>query len=321
MRYFGIPHCPYCRKRVNFLRTWSLRKQGEYKCPRCGGISNIYHSPLIWVFAVLAIFCGGAIYFFYKFILEAVEIKTVLYVTVPFMAFFLLSFFMVYLKQPVIKKVPQKGKPKGAPVPMAKKEPPQDGERRMSINGGSRRDSRNVNFRDDDEIMPETFLTGQGPAVENHSVRQKMTRPGPMPQKNGGVPPVRKRTAQPSEAPGENRRMPRTEEQVPVSQAPGRKKPVAGNGESNRPAAPQKRPRPVQIVGEAEENLVQPTSVNEKPVNPVEEKRVSVDGSAAPVKQEVVRDVKSIEISDDFFAKYDDPDYIEKRLSEMENET
>lgn len=105
MRYFGVPVCPYCKKRVNLIRTWSLKKQGEYICPRCGGISNIYLSPLIYVFALLAIFSSGTVYFFHRFILDDVELSTVVQVIVPFAVFFLLSLFMVYLAKPVIKKV------------------------------------------------------------------------------------------------------------------------------------------------------------------------------------------------------------------------
>ena len=105
MRYFGVPTCPYCKKRVNLIRTWSLKRQGEYQCPRCGGISNIFLSPLIYVMAMLAIFAGGAMYFFHKFVLDDITIDTAIYVFIPFAAFFLFSLFMVYLEKPVIKKV------------------------------------------------------------------------------------------------------------------------------------------------------------------------------------------------------------------------
>ena len=74
MQYFGVPKCPYCKKRVNFIRTWSLKRQGEYQCPRCGGISNIFLSPLVYVFALLAVFSGAAVYFFHKFILDDVDL-------------------------------------------------------------------------------------------------------------------------------------------------------------------------------------------------------------------------------------------------------
>lgn len=105
MHYFGVPVCPYCKKRVNLIRTWSLKRQGEYQCPRCGGISNIFLSPLIYVLALLAVFAGGALYFFHKFVLDDITLKTAVYVFIPFAAFFLFSLFMVYLEKPVIKKV------------------------------------------------------------------------------------------------------------------------------------------------------------------------------------------------------------------------
>lgn len=105
MHYIGVPTCPYCRKRVNLIRTWSLKRQGEYQCPRCGGISNIFLSPLVYVLAMLAVFSGGAMYFFHKFVLDDVTLETAIYVFVPFAAFFLFSLFLVYLEKPVIKKV------------------------------------------------------------------------------------------------------------------------------------------------------------------------------------------------------------------------
>ena len=86
MQYFGIPKCPYCRKRVNLIRTWSLKRQGEYQCPRCGGISNIFLSPLVYVFALLAVFSGAAVYFFHKFILDDIGLTTCFQVFIPFEA-------------------------------------------------------------------------------------------------------------------------------------------------------------------------------------------------------------------------------------------
>ena len=83
MQYFGVPKCPYCKKRVNFIRTWSLKRQGEYQCPRCGGISNIYLSPLVYVFALVAVFAGVAIYFFHKFILDDITLTTGIQVKCP----------------------------------------------------------------------------------------------------------------------------------------------------------------------------------------------------------------------------------------------
>lgn len=105
MRYFGVPTCPYCKKRVNLIRTWSLKRQGEYLCPRCGGASNIHLSPLIYVLALLAVFSSGVLYFFHKYVLDDITLETGIYVFIPFAGFFLFSLFMVYLEKPVIKKV------------------------------------------------------------------------------------------------------------------------------------------------------------------------------------------------------------------------
>lgn len=116
MQYFGFPICPYCKKRVNLIRTWRLKREGEYKCPRCGGISNIYLSPLVYVFAAIAIFAGVCIYFFHKFVLDDIGLFTCLYIFIPFIAFFLISLFTVYLKRPVIKRVqPRPDAPHNAP--------------------------------------------------------------------------------------------------------------------------------------------------------------------------------------------------------------
>lgn len=121
MQYFGIPTCPYCKKHVNLVRTWRLKREGEYKCPRCGGISNIYLSPLVYVFAVLAICAGVCIYFFHKFVLDDIKLFTCLQIFIPFAIFFFLSLFTVYLKRPVIRRV-QREAPQQAPQRSAEPE-------------------------------------------------------------------------------------------------------------------------------------------------------------------------------------------------------
>ncbi len=104
MKYFGIPYCPHCKKRANIINLWSIKKHGEYMCPRCKKISNIFLSPLIYVFAIMAIALGFFIYFFDRFLFEGLNLYTPIKVIVPFLAFFVLSLFLVYFKKPVIKK-------------------------------------------------------------------------------------------------------------------------------------------------------------------------------------------------------------------------
>lgn len=105
MKYFGIPKCPYCKKRINLIRVWRLKKHGEYICPRCKGISNIFHSPLIYALALLSCAAGFLVYFFEKYITDSVDFTTVFKVLIPFVIFYALSLFMVYLEKPVIRKV------------------------------------------------------------------------------------------------------------------------------------------------------------------------------------------------------------------------
>jgi membrane protein implicated in regulation of membrane protease activity len=105
MQYFGIPTCPYCHKKMNVLRIWRIRRHGEYKCPRCDGISNVYLSPLVYVTAILAISFSFLIYFFAKYITDTLSLYTVVEVFIPFVVFYLLSLLFVYLEKPVIRRV------------------------------------------------------------------------------------------------------------------------------------------------------------------------------------------------------------------------
>ena len=105
MKYFGIPKCPYCKKRINIIRVWRLKKRGEYICPRCKGISNIFHSPLIYALALLCCAAGFLIYFFERYITDTVDFTTVFKVLIPFVIFYFFSLFMIYLEKPVIRKV------------------------------------------------------------------------------------------------------------------------------------------------------------------------------------------------------------------------
>ena len=109
MQYFGIPTCPYCKKHVNLVRTWRLKREGEYL------------SPLVYVFAVLAICAGVCIYFFHKFVLDDIKLFTCLQIFIPFAIFFFLSLFTVYLKRPVIRRV-QREAPRPAPQRSAEPE-------------------------------------------------------------------------------------------------------------------------------------------------------------------------------------------------------
>jgi len=171
MQYFGIPSCPYCKKRVNIIRRWSLKRQGEYKCPRCQGISNIFLSPLTSVFAAIAAVISGGIYFFYKFMLDSIEPKTAIRVLMPFAVFFALSLFMVYLEKPIIKKVkkPMRRRTRAAmgTQPMNKLSMTQNVPKYIAQRGAALRSFR------DDEYVPEIEYTAETALNDN---KQDLTR-------------------------------------------------------------------------------------------------------------------------------------------------
>lgn len=315
MRYFGIPTCPYCKKRVNLIRTWSLKRQGEYQCPRCGGISNIFLSPLIHVFAVLAVFSAGAMYFFHKFVLDDISLTTVLQLLIPFAAFFLLSLFMVYLVKPVIKKVSK--------AEMNKKN---RGRNNFETRRSSAANTAGQMFYDSDEYLPQVdYQTGPMPlpeddrdmkvlpdqprriayedemqktsVVELPSSSQRLA-PAPTPRKTAD--PARPQTRSSASAPAKTRQAP----DQPVSRQQPIRPQTSAQSSVSRP------------VGTVQEQSVQARQAAQ-PSAAARQRAVSSTDSPA---RRVVTSVDIPSVSDDFFAKYDDPNYVERRLKELKEQ-
>lgn len=322
MQYFGVPRCPYCKKRVNLIRTWSLKRQGEYRCPRCGGISNIFLSPLVYVFALLAVFCGGAVYFFHRFILDDVDLTTCLQVLIPFAVFFLLSLFMVYLAKPVIKKVPREEKgrkkrqapaaPPPEPRPSRSRRPAPSGEyeslpRGQQVAGPQHQPTLPPKEAPAPRAVRENV---QRTTVLSPSQQQPSRRPAPAPQS----PAAQRRQAAQQTAQGAARRSAPSQGEAPVQEqrAPA---PVPGKQPApvSRPQAPAPAAQPPQPVRRpAAAAPAQEAPVREAPRRaPVQEPRKA---------SRVVGDVELPVSNEDFFAKYNDPAYIERRLKELQEQ-
>ncbi len=272
MKYFGVPICPYCKKRVNLIRTWSLKKQGEYQCPRCGGISNIYLSPLIYVFALLAVFAGGAMYFFHKFILNDVSLTTVLQVLIPFAVFFAISLFMVYLEKPVIKKVPR------AEIEKKKRRKKSYEEQRYpsaDLSGQS-----GQLFYDADEYVPQIdYRTGPMPIEEEGFTRQIPSKKELEKASASEHPTIQRREAAP-------RKQPAASAKAKTAAKPAKSAASSRKGASVEHTA-HRTPKSIAAAKE----------------------------TPAPVK--TAQPQKPAASTDDFFAKYNDPEYVERRLREL----
>ncbi|MFI3207059.1 MAG: hypothetical protein R3Y33_07405 [Clostridia bacterium] len=74
-------------------------------CPRCHGLSNIYQSPLIYLFAVIAIVAAFLIYFFEVYAWNSLSLMTTFHVFIPFAIFFLISLFLIHLDKVLIKRI------------------------------------------------------------------------------------------------------------------------------------------------------------------------------------------------------------------------
>lgn len=370
MQYFGVPRCPYCKKRVNLIRTWSLKRQGEYQCPRCGGISNIFLSPLVYVLALLAVFSGGAVYFFHKFVLDDIGASTCLQVFVPFAAFFLISLFLVYLEKPVIKRV-------------SREEAGKKGK------GRAQSGATGQVYVDEGEYLPNGYTTGSMPPVQSPAPRRVSSSAQPtavMPQEGTGSLPrgtAQRRSVSQSTAvipQTGTGSLPRTGAQRrPAPQAPGASQgaqrrpasqatttmPAAGTGSLPRTGAPspaaQRRqaaqrtaaqssaahrtqpqeervqsrvapvaePQPQRTQRPAAQETPAWTTVQQqRPAPQREAPRVETPRQVRPASNpslgtprrasHVVSSVEIPDLTEDFFKKYDDPAYVERRLKELQ---
>jgi len=280
MQYIGVPTCPYCKKRVNLIRTWSLKKQGEYRCPRCGGISNIYLSPLIYVLALLALFAGGAVYFFHKFVLDDVGLETALQVFLPFAGFFLFSVFFVYLAKPVIKRVSREdkgGKKRG---------------RKAGPAAGPLDQTGHVYYdREDYPLQREQFTTTIPPQAPPRAAAPQAAAPIRQPRPAEPYPEAQQPLSHRLDAAA-----------APRQQAPAPPRPAAV-----RQASPTPRQQSTTVIRP-------PVPVSRRPARP---SAPAAQPGAGPQAAQVVSSVEPPEAADDFFAKYDDPDYVQRRLREI----
>ena len=328
MQYFGVPTCPYCKKRVNLIRTWSLKRQGEYRCPRCGGISNIYLSPLVYVFALVAVFAGVAIYFFHKFILDDITLTTGIQVIIPFAVFFLLSLFMVYLAKPVIKKVPR------AQVDRKRRNKGNFEERRMPA---GRQGQTGQIFYDGEDYQPHTnYRAGPMPQEQGDEdmkiVEPRESRPAygeTSVQRTVVAAPREEITSQsvriqaevshtPAAAPAPRA----TQRQTVQSQAPAR--PVQPAVQAAAPVKPAAAVSPAQPAAQpraaapVQAQVSAPAAPRQTAAAPVQRAAQPAVQAAAPAKP--APRAEQPKAQDDFFAKYDDPEYINRRLAELKRE-
>ena len=118
MKKFQLARCPYCGKKLNPAMSWYMKTQGEYICPKCGGISNVALDPAVYILACAAILLSLAAFLITRAVNNIFSVSAFLYMTGPVFLFSLASAFLVRLKKPIPRKktkVSPGGNPSGAP--------------------------------------------------------------------------------------------------------------------------------------------------------------------------------------------------------------
>lgn len=105
--------CPYCKRKVKYLKRLLEHNNGEHKCPHCNKISNITQDKKMWTLLFVTIGVAALIMLFYfiasgpvteayntegsyKFLMavffgKSKEIKWLIYEMIPFIIFYFIS--------------------------------------------------------------------------------------------------------------------------------------------------------------------------------------------------------------------------------------
>lgn len=100
MKKFRLPRCPYCGKKLNPLYSWYLKNQGEYLCPKCGGISNVILDPAVYILGNGAVILALIGFLVTRISGNVFDLTVLLWLVLPFFVFSVLCSFLVRLKKP-----------------------------------------------------------------------------------------------------------------------------------------------------------------------------------------------------------------------------
>ena len=90
--------CPYCGKEVSYFKAMSIRRRGEYYCPKCYKESNIHIKKTIWIAFFAAVVFALIIMGFFLIMTNRENIAFVFFVMIPFIIFYLVSPVFVRLR-------------------------------------------------------------------------------------------------------------------------------------------------------------------------------------------------------------------------------
>ena len=116
-----LPQCPYCGRKLHYPAAFSLRREGEYRCRQCGGISNVKLSKRLYALAAACILIAVGFVVGGAYLLETVNVLVLVGTFAPFIVFYIAAPFFVELAEPVLHRrpVPQKAPAPRRPVAQA----------------------------------------------------------------------------------------------------------------------------------------------------------------------------------------------------------
>lgn len=90
--------CPYCGKKISYLKAFFIRRRGEYFCKKCKKESNIHIKKTIWIFFIFVLLMSLAILGYYTFFTDRENLWFLLIVVIPFLIFYIFSPLFVRLR-------------------------------------------------------------------------------------------------------------------------------------------------------------------------------------------------------------------------------
>lgn len=90
--------CPYCGKKISYLKAFMIRRRGEHFCKKCKKVSNIHIKKTIWVFFLFVLLMSLTIMGFYLFFTDREDLKFIIYTVIPFIIFYLFAPLFIRLR-------------------------------------------------------------------------------------------------------------------------------------------------------------------------------------------------------------------------------
>lgn len=107
MKRFRKAQCPYCGRKVGFASAWLLKREGEYRCPKCKRCSNVRQDNLIYLIAAAAVLLSALFFVIEILFVKNINVPGILLVLVPFLVFYLLCPLLVRLKRLESRRPPE----------------------------------------------------------------------------------------------------------------------------------------------------------------------------------------------------------------------